>query len=75
MELEITNALNKCSQELYTLVVQYGSACLLSNKEAAISINSHIQECFKTLDAVILLVAKLEKEQHTHQDILAALEE
>jgi len=73
--MSLTQALNDCSRQLYTLTVQYGSACLLGDKINASSLNSAIMECFKSLDALISQVAKLESEQRTHEDILASLED
>jgi hypothetical protein len=73
--MALSHTLNDCSRQLYTLVVQYGSACLLGDKTNASSLNNAINETFKSLDSLILQVAKLEVEQRTHQDILASIEE
>lgn len=73
--MSLTQELNDCSRQLYTLTVQYGSACLLGDKVNASSLNGAINECFKSLDGLITEVAKLEDEHRTHEDILASIEE
>jgi hypothetical protein len=72
--MTLAQTLNDCSRQLYTLVVQYGSACLLGDKINASSLNGAINESFKSLDSLIVQVAKLEVEQRTHEDILESIE-
>lgn len=72
---KLAEKLKVCKNELYTLIVQYGSACLLDDKTNASSFNNAIRESLNSLDKLILDVHKLEVEQITHEDILSDIAE
>lgn len=68
-------ALNNRSKELYNLTVQYGQACLLSDKDKATYYWQAIIEGYAELDKLIGAVHKMEAEYKDHSDIMADLDE
>lgn len=73
--MELANALDNCSKQLYSLVAQYGTACLLGDKNNASSFNHAINDSLRLLDDLIVRVAKLEKSHVDHTDMLEELGE
>lgn len=70
MEQSLTSCLIAINKELYTLIAQYGSACLLADKDNATAFNRAIHDTLNNLDLVITKVAKMEAEFKDHADIL-----
>lgn len=74
-QFSLASFLNTRSKELYNLTVQYGQACLLSDKDKASYYWKAIIEGYSELDKLFEQVHKLEAKFDDHTDILAELEE
>lgn len=75
MDPLISTLLHNCQREIYSLVAQYGTACLLGDKTGASTLNKQLNESLEELDSLGFRVAKLESEIQDHSEIMEAIEE
>lgn len=74
----MTEAISKClsaaHKQLYHLITQHGSACLLGDKPGAIKLLVDIKNTFKLLEMLVKDVEGLEDLAIETDDILAIVE-
>jgi hypothetical protein len=73
--MKLRECLENCSKQLYHLVSQYGTACLLGDKTNASTFNAGINDTLRVLDELIRQVDALEKEHRSHADIMSEIED